>query len=315
VRVIFMGSPAFAVLPLEYLAINGCRPVAVYTQPDRPVGRGRALAPPPVKIKARELGLSVVQPASLKKPAAVAELAGLRPDVIVVAAFGQLLPEAVLAVPRYGCLNIHPSLLPRFRGASPVAAAVLAGDEFTGVSIMLLDKGMDTGPVLAQAQLPVASWDTTGSLGDKLARIGSQLLLEILPRWLGGEITPRPQAEARATCCRPISKEDGEIDWRLPAVDIWRRVRAYSPWPGSFTAWQGRRLKIIEAVPLSGMEGAVAGRVVALPPTGELTAPAFGVGTGRGVLGILKVQREGKRVVSATDFLRGQRDFIGAGLD
>ncbi len=314
-RIVFMGSPAFAVLPLEYLASSRYRPVAVYTQPDRPVGRGRVLAAPPVKERAFELGLSVVQPASLKEPAAVAELARFRPDVIVVAAFGQLLPGSVLAIPRYGCLNVHPSLLPRYRGASPVAAAVLAGDEFSGVSIMRLDEGMDTGPVLAQAQVPVSGRDTTGSLGDKLARIGAQLLLEILPRWLKGEITPRPQDEARVSYCRPIAAGDGEIDWRLPAIDIWRRVRAYSPWPGSFTAWQGRRLKVIEAVPLSEEEETIVGRVVALAPAGDGETPAFGVGTGRGILGITKLQLEGKRVVAAVDFLRGQRGFIGTQLD
>ena len=314
-RVIFMGSPAFAVLPLEYLVLNRHHLVAVYTQPDRPAGRGRALAPSPVKRKALEFRLPVMQPARLRRPEAVAELAGFRPDVLVVAAFGQILPESVLAIPRHGCLNIHPSLLPRFRGASPVAAAILAGDEFTGVSIMLMDGGMDTGPILGRAQIPISGRDTTGSLTAKLSCIGAQLLLEVLPRWLKGELTPRPQDEAEVSYCRQISKEDGEINWQLPAIDIWRRVRAYSPWPGSFTGRQGRRLKIIEAVPVSEGEGVSVGRVVTLPPAGGIAVPAFGVGTGQGILGILKVQLEGKRVISAADFLKGQRDFIGVQLD
>lgn len=314
-RVIFMGSPAFAVLPLEYLVLNRHHLVAVYTQPDRPAGRGRALAPSPVKRKALECRLPVMQPARLRRPEAVAELAGFRPDVLVVAAFGQILPESVLAIPRHGCLNIHPSLLPRFRGASPIAAAILAGDEFTGVSIMLMDGGMDTGPVLGRAQIPISGRDTTGSLTAKLSCIGAQLLLEVLPRWLKGELTPRPQDEAEVSYCRQISKEDGEINWQLPAIDIWRRVRAYNPWPGSFTGRQGRRLKIIEAVPVSEGEGVSVGRVVTLPPAGGIAVPAFGVGTGQGILGILKVQLEGKRVISAADFLKGQRDFIGARLD
>jgi methionyl-tRNA formyltransferase len=311
-RVIFMGSPEFAVPPLERLVLNQHQVVAVYTQPDRPAGRGRGLTPSPVKRTAAAWKLAVVQPPSLKRPEAVAELAGFHPDLIVVAAFGQILPRPVLALPRYGCLNIHPSLLPQFRGASPVAAAILAGVRFTGVSIMLMDEGLDTGPLLAQAQLPVAAIDTTGSLSAKLSRVGAQLLLEVLPRWLGGELTPQPQNEAQASYAGPISKEAGEIDWRLAAVDIWRRVRAFYPWPGAYTRWQGRRLGILEAVPLSGEEGARVGQVVVLGGGGP--APAFGVTTGDGVLGILRLKLEGKRVVGAADFLRGQRGFIGAQL-
>jgi methionyl-tRNA formyltransferase len=262
-------------------------------------------------MAAAPLGVPLVQPASLKKPEAVAEMESLRPDVIVVAAFGQILPQSVLALPRYGCLNIHPSLLPRFRGASPVAAAILAGDEFTGVSIMLLDEGMDTGPVLARLQIPVAGTDTADTLAAKLSRLGAQLLLEVLPRWLGGELTPRPQDESLASYCPPISKEAGEIDWQLAATSIWRRVRAYSPWPGSYTSWQGKRLKIIEAVPLPGEAGTRAGQVVTLSGGG---GAAFGVATGEGVLGILRLQLGGRRMMGAADFLRGQRGFIGAQL-
>ena len=311
-RVVFMGSPEFAVPPLEHLVLNQHQVVAVYTQPDRPAGRGRALLASPVKRTAAVWKLPVVQPASLKRPEVVAELAGFHPDVIVVAALGQILPRPVLALPRYGCLNIHPSLLPRFRGASPIAAAILAGDEFTGVSIMLMDEGLDTGPLLARAQVPIAAIDTTGSLSAKLSRLGAQLLLEVLPRWLRGGLTPKPQNEARASYAGPISKEAGEIDWQLAAVDIWRRVRAYHPWPGAYTRWQGRRLGILEAVPLSGEEGTRAGQVVVLG--GEGKAPAFGVATGGGVLGILRLRLEGKRAVGAAEFLRGQRGFIGAQL-
>jgi len=311
-RLVFMGSPEFAVLPLEYLVRNHCHVVAVYTQPDHPAGRGRALLPSPVKRKAAAWKLPVVQAASLKRPEAVAELESFHPDVIVVAAFGQILPHSILAIPRYGCLNIHPSLLPRFRGASPVAAAILAGDEFTGVSIMLMDEGLDTGPVLTRAQIPIAGMDTSGTLASKLSRIGAQLLLEVLPRWLKGELIPRPQDEALSSYCRPISKEAGEIDWQLAATSIWRRVRAYSSWPGCYTRWQGKRLKIIEAVPLPGEEGVRVGQVVAL--AGGEAAPAFGVTTGEGILGVLKLQLAGKRVTGAADFLRGQRGFVGAQL-
>jgi len=313
-RVVFMGSPEFAVSPLEELILNQYHVVAVYTQPDRPAGRGRGHYSSPLKRAAVNRKLAVVQPASFAAGEAVAELSGFLPDVIVVAAFGQILPRSVLDIPRYGCLNLHPSLLPRFRGASPVAAAVLSGDEVTGVSIMLMDEGLDTGPVLAQVQIPVEDRDTTASLTAKLSRLAAQLLVEVLPRWLGGELTPEPQEESRASYCQPISKADGEIDWRLPAVDIWRRVRAFNPWPGSYTSWQGRRLKIIEAVPVSGKGGVEVGQVVALPLTGGGVNPAFGVGTGGGVRGVLGVQMEGKRTVPAADFLRGQREFIGTYL-
>ena len=313
-RIVFMGSPEFSVLPLKYLVLSQYQVVAVYTQPDRPAGRGQVLRPSPVKMVAAEWKLTVMQPASLRQGEVVAGLAGLKPDVIVVAAFGQLLPRSVLAIPRYGCLNIHPSLLPRFRGASPVASAILSGEEFTGVSIMLMDEGLDSGPVLARAQVPILAADTTGPLSGKLSRIGAQLLLEVLPRWLKGEITPQPQDEASASYCRPISKEAGEIDWRLPVVDIWRQVRAYNPWPSSYSRWRGRRLKIIEAVPLPGVKEGEAGEVVPLAQVGAGAALAFGVSTGEGVLGVLKVQLEGKRVTSGASFLRGQPGFVGEWL-
>ena len=306
-RIIFMGTPEFAVPPLEQLIQNKCQVVAVYTRPDKPAGRGRSLVSSPVKKAAITRGLPVLPPVSLKKAEVVAQLADLHPDVIVVAAFGQILPQSVLDIPRYGCLNIHPSLLPRFRGASPVAAAILAGEELTGVSIMLMDSGLDTGPVLTQTTVPVSPQDTTGSLTTKLSGVASSLLPEVLLRWTRGEITPRPQDEAEATYSGTITKEAGEVDWHQPAVEIWRRVRAFQPWPGCYTAWQGRRLEIIEAEPLPGKENLEAGQVVTL----EKEA-AFGIGTGEGILGVLKVQLEGKRAMQAAEFLRGQRQFIGA---
>jgi methionyl-tRNA formyltransferase len=310
-RIVFMGTSEFAVPPLEHLVLNQYQVVTVYTQPDKPAGRGRPLACPPVKRAALTWDLPVEQPLSLKKAEVVEQLAGFHPDVIVVAAFGQILPPSVLEIPRYGCINIHPSLLPRFRGASPVAAAILAGDEFTGVSLMLLDKGLDTGPILASARIPVSAQDTTGSLTAKLALIAAWLLQEVLVRWLRSELIPQPQDEAKATYCSLISKEEGEIDWHLPAIDIWRRVRAFQPWPGCYTRWQGRRLRIIEAVPMPGQTTLDAGRVVALAPAVEEAKAAFGVYTGDGILGVLTVQLEGKRAMSAAEFLRGQRQFIG----
>lgn len=303
-----MGSPRFAVPSLEYLVSTGYEVAAVYTQPDRTGGRGRSLAASPVKTAAEALGLTVVQPQSLKAPGAVEQLADLKPDVIVVAAFGQLLPKPVLELPRLGCLNVHPSLLPRFRGASPVAAAILAGDGFSGVSIILLDKGMDSGPVLARAQLAIADSDTTASLSQKLSLVGAGLLGEVLVGWMREELTPQPQDEAKATYCKPIAKDEGEINWNLSAIEIWRRVRAFYPWPGSYTRWRGRTLKIIEAAPLTEKTTAKAGEVVALDSGG------FGIGSGDGTLNVLRVQLEGKQALSAAEFLRGQRDFIEAVL-
>jgi methionyl-tRNA formyltransferase len=304
-----MGSPEFAVPHLEYLVHNQYQVVAVYTQPDRRAGRGRTLASPPVKRAAQALGLKVVQPAKLGEAGVAEQIARLRPDVIVVAAFGQILPKSVLAIPRFGCLNVHPSLLPRFRGASPVASAILAGDGFTGVSIMLMDEGLDTGPVLARAQVPISARDTTGLLTTKLSLIGARLLGEVLVGWTRGELTPQPQNEAEATYSGEITKEGGEIDWHRPAVALWRRVRAFSPWPGCYTTWQGRRLEIIEAVPLTGEGTFKIGEVVMLP---EGSTAAFGIYTGEGVLGVSRVQLEGKRAISGAEFLRGQRGFIGA---
>jgi len=192
-RVVFMGTPEFSTTPLEQLLLNKHEVVAVYTRPDKPAGRGRSVVSPPVKKAAISRGLQVEQPDSLKTAAVVTRLADYNPEVIVVAAFGQILPPAVLGIPRYGCLNIHPSLLPKYRGPSPVAAAVLAGDEFTGVSLMLMDKGLDTGPVLARAQIGISAHDTTGTLTSKLSLIGAGVLQEVLVYWPRGELTPQPQ--------------------------------------------------------------------------------------------------------------------------
>jgi methionyl-tRNA formyltransferase len=309
-RIIFMGSPEFAVPSLERLVLAGHDIVAVYTQPDRPAGRGRAVVPPPVKRAALERGLTVVQTDSLKTDEAVSRLAGFKPDVVVVCAFGQMLTQAFLDVPPLQCVNVHFSLLPRHRGASPVAAAILAGDEFTGVSIQLVRVKLDTGPVLASAAVSISPRDNTGTLTGKLAVVGAQLLDEALVGWLRQEREPRPQDDAQATYIQRIKREEGEIDWRQPAGEIWRRVRAFNPWPGSYTHWRGKQLKVLEAVPVPVDDKPGPGSVVTLSGS----EAAVGVGTGDGVLGILTVQIEGKKAMSAADFLRGQREFIGARL-
>jgi len=305
-RIVFMGTPEFAVAPLEILMLNRAEVVAVYTQPDRAAGRGRVLVAPPVKTIAQKWGLPVYQPQTLKSGEEREALAALKPDVVVVAAFGQIFTQAVLELPARGFLNIHPSLLPLYRGVSPVPAAILNGDAFTGVSIMLLDRGVDTGPILAQAAVAITDWDTTGTLTEKLSRIGGQMLLEVLPRWVRGDIAPRAQGPAAASSTRMITKQDGEIDWTRPAIDVWRRVRAYQPWPAGYTRWQGKQVKIIEAAVVPGQTDKP-GRVV--PLVGET---AFGVETGSGILGVVRLQVEGKRVMTSGEFLRGQRQFVGA---
>ena len=251
----------------------------------------------------------MIQPVSLKATEAAAQLKDYQPDIIVVAAYGQILPQSILDIPRYRCLNLHASLLPKYRGASPVTAAIRAGDEFTGISIMIMEQGVDTGPVLVRAPIPILPQDTTGSLTTKLSSVAARLLGDILPLWQKGEIIPEPQDDAAATYCKPVTKADGMLDWRLPALDLWRWVRAFQPRPGCFTRWQSKRLEIIEAVPLPGEAELEPGRVVVLTPAGE--GAVFGIYSGDGMLGVLKVQMEGKRAMSAAEFLRGQRRLIG----
>ena len=306
-RVVFMGTPEFALPALAGLVSGGHEVLAVYTQPDRPAGRGRGLVSSAVKKTALEYGLPLWQPPSLRPPEEIERLANLRPEVIVVAAFGLLLPQSILDIPPFGCVNLHPSLLPRHRGPSPIAAAILAGDEITGVSIMLLDKGMDTGPLLAQQQAPLSPEDTTGSLTAKLAQLGGQLLMQTLPLWLEGKLTPQPQDEAKASYSKLITKEEGKLDWQRPAVELWRKVRAFQPWPGCHTTWQGRLLKIMQTIPLPG--GGEPGKVIAIK---ETHGAPVGVQAGEGVLGLLQLQLEGKRAMSAEEFVRGQRGFMGA---
>jgi methionyl-tRNA formyltransferase len=309
-RIVYMGSPALSVPSLEQLIANNYDVAAVYTQPDRPAGRGRGMAQSAVKEYALQHGIIVKQPETLKPAETLAELAAFKPEVIVVCAFGQILPQALLDIPPKQCVNVHFSLLPKHRGAWPVAASILAGDEFAGVSIQLVRWKLDTGPILASGAVPITDSDNTGTLAEKLSIIGAHLLLEALTGWERGDITPRPQEESASSYYGQVKKEEGIIDWHKPALEIWRQVRAFYPWPGCFTAWQGKQLKIIEARPMtiSGLQEP--GTVLEIP--GE--SGIFGVVTGQGILGILKVQQEGKRAMTAAEFLRGQRGFIGAKL-
>jgi methionyl-tRNA formyltransferase len=319
-RVLFLGSPDFAVPSLRALVEAGHGVVAVVTQPDREAGRGRRLVPPAVKVAAQELGLAVLQPPGLRRPGILEALGALKPDVLVVAAFGQILRKPVLELAPHGVLNVHASLLPRWRGASPVTAAILAGDRETGVSVMLLDEGLDTGPVLATRATPIEDRDTGGSLTERLAEIGAALLVETLPRWLNGEVDTIPQDDTAATYAPRLEKDAGSIDWTRAAATIWRQVRAFNPWPGAFTALGETTIKLLEAWPLTGYTAGLPGDVVALPWAAAEAAPAdrprpaFAVVTGDGFLLPLKLQRAGKRPVFAEEFLRGERALLGGHL-
>ena len=299
-RIVFMGSPEFAVPVLRALAEH--YPVAgVVTQPDKPAGRGKKLTPPPVKVVAQELGLPVMQPRRLKAPEAFAQLQTWDPELIVVAAYGQILRPNVLALPRYGCINVHASLLPRWRGASPVQHAILAGDKETGITIMLMDEGLDTGPILSQRAIPIASDDTAATLSARLATLGAALLLETLPDYLTGALQPQPQPEEGVTYAPLLKKEDGRLDFSKPAEVLARQVRAFNPWPGTFTEWKGGLLKVHRA---EAVDAPSPGPGVRLIWQGF---PALG--TAEGILVLQEVQPAGKRSMPGNAFLHGARDW------
>lgn len=313
-RVVFMGTPGFAAPVLSGLLDAGHEVAGVYTRPDRRAGRERRLLAPEMKSFAAASGLPVFQPASLRRDEeARRRLAALRPELIVVAAYGLFLPQAVLDTPPLHCLNVHPSLLPRHRGPSPVAAAIMDGDEETGVTLMMLDQGMDTGPIVARRRTAIGADETGEALTACLFRMGAELLVDTLPAWARGEIEPLPQDEALATITSRLTREDGEIDWSLPAERTARQVRAYHPWPGSHTAWEGRSLKVIEAGAAGGGDGGgggadAAGRVV------SLGRGRMGVATGDGVLELRRVQLGGRSAVDAAGFLAGHPGIVGSVL-
>lgn len=315
-RFVFMGTPQFAIPTLQKL-IDGYSAqgvVGVFTQPDRPRGRGRQAQPSYVKVLAQQYGIPVLEPASLHDPETQAELQSLRPDVIVVAAFGQILPGTVLELPPYGCINVHASLLPRWRGAAPVAASILAGDPTTGATVIKMDIGLDTGPILSQRSLVIAPDDTRESLTIRLAQLGADLLRDTLPDWLAGSIEPRPQDEALVTYAPQLKKEQGRINWSEPAEDIARQVRAFNPWPGTFTRWQDKALRVLRSAPTAPEPPGV-GQVADLLPGTVIAGPdGPAVVTGTGILRLYEVQLAGKRPMPADTFARGARDFVGARL-
>ncbi len=310
-RLLFMGTPEYVVPVLDSLiSAKNVEVIGVYTPPDRPKGRGRAVEMPPVKSFALERGLPVFQPPSLRPESVQQELAGLLPDVIVVAAYGKLLPQAVLSTPPHGCLNLHPSMLPKYRGPSPVVTAILDGEPATGVTLMLLDQGMDTGPIIAQKGYLLEGRETAGSLTSALFQLGGELLLEYLGPWVDGRVRASSQDESMASFTSKLQRKDGEADWSLSANELERRHRAYTPWPGLFTLWEGKVLKLLDVAPVSPESDAkqASGRVVS---TSGPSSPVAVV-TGDGLLELRTVQLEGRRAQSAAEFLRGHPEFIGA---
>jgi methionyl-tRNA formyltransferase len=303
-----MGSPEFALPTLRALAAR-YPVVGVVTQPDRPAGRGRALTPPPVKQLAQSLALPVIQPRRLREPDAMEQLRAWAPELIVVAAFGQILRPEVLELPPGGCINVHASLLPRWRGAAPVQAALLHGDRQTGITIMRMDPGIDTGPILSQRAINIEPQETAGELAARLAQIGADLLIETLPAYFSGELQPTTQDDRLATYAPMLEKAEGQLDFSQPAATLACRVRAFNPWPGAFTHWQGATLKVHHA---RAVETAIGPEMEAGQTTILHGQPA--VVTGQGWLVLEQVQLAGKKLISGKDFLQGARGWGQANL-
>ena len=310
-RVVFMGSPSPVVQIMRAVQELGFDLVAVYTTPDRPAGRGRRLEPTPVKRYAVAQGLPVYEPATLRSEAALAQFRSLSPDLVVLAAYGKLLPRPVLETPRWGCVNIHPSLLPRHRGASPVAFTILEGDAISGVTLMRMDEGLDTGPLIARRETPVLPTDTTPEMTERLFGLGVELLKDALPEYLAGTLVPRSQAAEGVTVTRRLAKEDGELDWGKTAVRLEREVRAYFPWPGSATLWRGKRLQVVGAGVAPDRPGqSHPGTVVRVSDHPR----EVGVVTAEGVLVLRGVKLEGRPATKAAEFLQGYPEFLDSRL-
>lgn len=310
-RIVFMGTPELAAASLQaLLASSDFQVVSVVTQPDQPKGRGLKLHPSPVKELAQRQNLPILQPQRAREENFINQLAALQPELIAVAAYGQILPKALLDLPQFGCLNIHTSLLPKYRGAAPIQHAILNGDSETGVTIMKMDVGLDTGDILTQQPTSIQSGDNSQTLHDRLAEIGANLLVKTIPDWVSGKIEPRPQPAAGVSYAPKIKKQDGLIDWSQPGQAIWNRVRAMVPWPGAFThvsdPLQKHLLKIWEAEPLD--RPGKAATVLQADKNGIV------IGCGSGALRVLALQREGGRRMNAGQFLAGHPLVIGQKL-
>jgi methionyl-tRNA formyltransferase len=303
-RIIFAGTPAFAV-PCLRAAHAQHEVVAVYTQPDRPAGRGRGLTPSPVKLEAIQRGIPVLQPLSLKKKSTQDALREMQPDVMIVVAYGLILPQAVLDIPQYGCWNVHASLLPRWRGAAPIQRAIEAGDDETGVCLMQMEAGLDTGPVLLAQSLPIGPDDTGGQLHDRLSDLGAQVLRDALGLLRAGiRLPPHPQSDVGVEYAHKLDKAEAKLDWALPAEVLARKVRAFNPWPVAEAQVAGERLRIHGAVAVDLSHAAAPGTLLAASRQG------LDIACGAGVLRLRVVQREGGKAITAADYLNARRDLV-----
>jgi methionyl-tRNA formyltransferase len=307
-RIIFMGTPAFAVPSLEALIQSDDQVVGVVTQPDRPKGRGQELAMSPVKLVCRREGIPILQPVKMKDPAFLDALRAWQPDLIAVAAFGRILPPAILSMPPRGCINVHGSLLPKFRGAGPIQWAIIAGEAETGITTMLMDEGMDTGAMLLQGRMLILPNDTAGSLSVRLAEMGGRLLVETIAQLKAGTLVPKPQDHAQATLAPLLKKEDGVIDWTKSAVEIERRIRGMSPWPGAFTFAGEERWMIWQAAVKQSDAGILPGHIISARKEG------IAVATGQGVVLILELQPANSRRMTAVQYLAGHKISPGMRL-
>ena len=297
-KIVFMGTPDFAVSTLESLIKGGHEVIAAVTQPDKPKGRGKAVQLTPVKEKAMEYEIPVYQPVKARDPEFVELLKGMNPDVIVVVAFGQLLPKAILDIPKYGCVNVHASLLPKYRGAAPIQWAVIDGEEVSGVTTMLMDEGLDTGDMLEKAEIVLDAKETGGSLFDKLSALGGELILSTLEKMENGTITRTPQGESTTSYAKMLKKTMGEIDWSMEAVKIERLIRGLNPWPSAYTSLKGKTVKIWSADVVAGESTGNPGRVT-------VTKDKLLVECGENFLSITELQLEGKKRMETAAFLRG----------
>jgi methionyl-tRNA formyltransferase len=300
IRMVFMGSPEFAVPILRALAEN-YQVISVISQPDRPAGRGQQLSQPPIKNLALELGLEVFQPERLRSAESYTYLNALTPDLIVVAAYGQILRQNILDLPRLGCINVHGSLLPRWRGAAPIQATLLHGDKISGVTIMKMDAGVDTGGILASREVAILPDDTTASLSPRLAKAGAELLIHTLPGYLSGKIVPVPQEESRATFAPMIHKEDGLLNLSKPVQELINQIRAFNPWPGTYLSWSDLSLKVLRSHSLSGPDSQ--------PGTRSILERLPAVRAGDAWLVLDIVQPAGKKAMPGRDFLAGARGW------
>ena len=318
-KIVFIGTPKFGAIILEKLAATEYKPVLVITSPDKPIGRKQILAPSQVKQSAQEHNIPIVQPKEIKN--LTPELKKLKPDIIIACAYGQIVPRDILEIPKYGCLNIHPSLLPKYRGSSPIQHAILNGDEETGITIIFMDEKMDHGKIISACRLPIPEEITLEKLSEKLARSGAGLLIKTIPEWVNNKIAAKSQDESKATYTKLLTKEDGKINWAKSAEEIERQIRAFAPWPGSWTSWEILKgaifkIKILKAKVHKQKSSSVYPEKRQFRPGKVLVVPQneIGISCGKGFLVIKQLQIEGKNPSFAEDFLRGYPDFIHATL-